>query len=130
PLCPNGVLVRSDDAAIDELDVPVHRPGRVRLPLDGREDPVPEPGLPPAPEPAVHRRPRAVPLRQVAPGRPGPLAPQDAVDDPPMVRVWPARLRPLRRQERLQPLPLLVGQLSSMAHANRGANSGPPIWSL
>jgi len=112
------MLVRSDDRPIDEVDAPVHLPGFVRLLLDGREDPIPDPSLPPAPESAVHRRPRAVPLRQVSPRRPGPFAPQDAIDDPSMVGIRPTPLRLLGWEQRLEPLPLLVGQLSSVAHAD------------
>jgi hypothetical protein len=130
PLGAGGVRVGADDAASDEGDAPVDRPGRSFRLLDGRAEPVPEPGLPPAPAAAGHLRPGAGPVRPVAPRRPGPPSPHDAVDDPPMARVRPARLRPLRRPERLEPLPLLVGELSPGAHADRRANSGPPIWSL
>jgi len=124
------MLVRPNHRPIHELDAPVHLPSLVPMLLDGREDPIPDPGLAPPPEPAVHRRPRAIPLRQIAPGRARPLSPDDGVDDPPMLHVRSAPLRSLGRQQRLQPFPLLVGQLSSMAHADCGAISGPPIWSF
>jgi len=124
------MLVRANDGPVHEVDTPVHRAGGVRLPLDGRQDPIPDPGHPPPPQPAGHGRPRTIPLRQIPPRCAGPQAPQDAIDDPPMVHVRPARLRFLRREVRLQSLPLLVAQLSSVSHANGGANSGPPIWLL
>ena len=48
----------------------------------------------------------------------GSLSPQNPVDDPSVVDVGPTPLRPLGREQRLQPLPLLVGQLSSVSHAD------------
>ena len=130
PLCTSGVLVRAEHAPIDDVATPVPLPGRIGLRLDGGEDPLPAPGLPPAPEPAGHGRPGAVPFGKVPPRRPGPLPPHDAVDDLAMVGLRATRLGLLGRERRFQPLPLRVGALSSVSHTKGGATSAPPLWSL
>jgi len=57
-----------------------------------------DPGPAPAPEALVHRHPLAILLRHVAPRRPGADAPQDAIDDRPVVAGWAVPAAPLRRQ--------------------------------
>jgi hypothetical protein len=81
--------------------------------------PVPDAGPLPAAEAGVHGLPLAVPLRQVAPGGAGLQAPEDAVDDRLVVQVRLADRRLLRRQVRLQLVPLLVGQFVSPYHPPR-----------
>ena len=56
-------MVRADDGPVDEGDAPVDLPGGIRRLLDRREDPIPAPGLAPAPDAAGHRRPWPIPLR-------------------------------------------------------------------
>src|SRR5581483_6383819 len=52
PLCPGCVLMGTDDGAIDEMEVPVHLTGLVRLLLQGGQDAVPDAGRAPAIEAA------------------------------------------------------------------------------
>jgi len=62
------MLVRPDDRAIHEMDVPIELAGGIRLPLDRREHLVPDAGQAPAAKAAVDGGPRAVPLGYVSPG--------------------------------------------------------------
>lgn len=48
--------------------------------------------------------------RQVAPRGPRAHDPEDAAEHPPVVMAWPPNRWSLRRQERLDRLPLCVGQ--------------------
>jgi hypothetical protein len=107
------VLVRADDAGVDEVQAPIDLALRVRLGLQRGEDPVPDPGLAPAVEPARDGADRAVALGQVAPRRAGAQDPQDAAHDPAVVVVRPPGPRPLRRQQGLQPRPLPVTQVET-----------------
>src|SRR5690349_1859133 len=91
--------------AVDHDEVTIVR-GRNRL-----KDAVPHPGLTPAHEAIVAGRRRPIPLRDVAPRRAGAEAPQDAVEHTAIVHPWHAA--GLVRQERLDDLPLEIGQLMS-----------------
>ncbi|GAA4053687.1 hypothetical protein GCM10022214_00250 [Actinomadura miaoliensis] len=80
------------------------------------DDPRPHSRPLPAAEQSVHRLPGAVALRYVPPRRTGPHPPPDPIDELPF--------RPLRRptrlsgdwQQRLQPRPLLIGQVEPPRH--------------
>src|SRR5215208_3622486 len=82
-----------------------------RLRLQRRQYPVPYTRRAPAVEPARYRPDRAITLGQVAPRRTGAQDPQNAVQDGAVGVARPARARPLGRQQRLQPPPLLVRQI-------------------
>jgi hypothetical protein len=103
-----------DDGAVDEMDAPVQPSGGILFLLDGRQQPVPDPGQPPAAEPAVDGAPGAVPLRQVAPGGAGAELPEDAVEEEAVVLGRLAGLRLLGRQQRGQPSPLRLGEVATM----------------
>ena len=81
--------------------------------LDGREDPVPDPGQRPAAEARVHRRPgpyRSGRSRQGAPVASFHRIPLTSADR----RAAPSR--PMGRQQRPQPLPLGIAQLMPSSH--------------
>ena len=91
-----------------------HRDGAVASLGHSVENAVPDAGRPPPDDAVVERRPRPVPLRHVAPRRPGPEAPQDAVDHAPVVDRRDAPR--LGRQLRLETArPALVGSCRSMS---------------
>lgn len=104
------VLVCSGDGRID-ADVPHDFAGRVGERLHSGEHLRPHPGALPAPEQAVDRLPRSVPVRNVPLRASCADAPPDPVDE---LAFRPLR-RPTRllspRQQRLQPCPLRVGQI-------------------
>src|ERR1700759_2398491 len=64
-----GVLMRTNDGGIHEVEVPVDLAALVRLGLQIRQDALPDPGLAPAVEPARHGTHRAIAPRQVTPRR-------------------------------------------------------------
>src|SRR5215203_4770488 len=112
---PSSVLVSAHHGGVD-ADLPGDQPARVRLGLQGGEDPPPGAVALPAPKQPVHHLPRAIAGGHVPPWPAGPGPPADPVDQLPLApRRWPARLLALG-QQRLQPGPLLVGQVSS-SHA-------------
>src|SRR5690349_6385559 len=93
-----GVLMRTNDGGIHEVEVPVDLAALVRLGLQVREDALPDPGLAPAVEPARYGAHRAVAPRQVAPQRAAAMDPQNAVQNLPVVLVRPPGPGLLRRQ--------------------------------
>jgi hypothetical protein len=98
-----------DDGAINIVQIPIELAARLGLLLDGVKHVRPEAGPLPAVEATRHGAPGAIARGQVAPGGAGAQNPSDAVHDAAMVYGWPARLRLLGREQRLQPLPLGVG---------------------
>lgn len=90
---------------------------------DGRHL-VPDPRFVPAVELGRYHPNRAVALGQAAPRRPRAPNPQDAGDDPALVVVRPPGARPRRRQQRLQPFPLPLGQIKT-SHRPRSGHPGP-----
>ena len=113
PAGAGGVLVGADDRGVHEMQVPVDLAPRVRLGLQRGQGPVPHPRLAPAVEPARDGADRPVSFGQVAPRRARAQHPQDAVHDPAVVVVRPPGARPLRREQRRQPLPLPIGQVEA-----------------
>src|SRR5579884_4056168 len=111
PAGAGGVLMGANDGGIDKVQAPGDRAAGVGLGLQGRQNALPDPGLPPAVEPARHRSHRPIAFRQVAPRRPGAVDPQDAVHDPAIIMVRSSRLELLWRQHPGDLLPLLVCQL-------------------
>ena len=109
-----GVLMRPDDRTVDEPHFPVHGALRLGGSLELLQELLPE-ALPlPAAQPVMTGLPGAVALGQIPPGSAGAQDPQDPVDDPPVVFIgMPALARPLRRQQRLQAVPLGIRQVSA-----------------
>jgi len=102
------------DGAIDEMEVPVHPPGLIRLLLQRGHDTLPQASGPPAVEAAGDGLVAAVALWQVLPGGAGTQNPVDAIDDRPMVVIGPPGPRFLGRQQGRQARPLLVGKVIAM----------------
>jgi hypothetical protein len=100
------------DGGVD-ADVPGDQPSRVRLGLQTGEDLLPGAVALPAAEQPVDGLPRSVPCGHIAPRRARAGPPADPVDQLSLAPPgWPARLLALG-QQRLQPGPLLVGEVSS-----------------
>ena len=98
------------------MDAPVEFTSRIGTLLDRRQEPFPDSGASPPLKAAVDRGPRPIPLGQVPPRRPRAQDPQDPIEDTPMVGGGPSRVR-LFGEQRLQPLPLFIGQFMSPSHA-------------
>lgn len=78
-----------------------------------RCDRLPDAGLAPSSEALIDRHPLAVLLRQVAPRRSGPDAPQDAVHDPPIVERRAALATAFGRQKILEQSPFGLAQIAA-----------------
>ncbi len=81
PFWPRRMLVGPNAAAVDHRQEPFRGIVIRRLGLHRGQQPTPWPGVPPALEPAIHRLPGAVPLRQISPRGAGPQHLEDAVED-------------------------------------------------
>ena len=79
----------------------------------GRGDRFPDAGLAPSSEALINRHPLALLLRQIAPRRSCPNAPQDAIDDLPIVERGPALASSLRRQKGFEQTPLRFAQVAA-----------------
>ena len=78
-----------------------------------RCDGFPNTGLAPSSEALIDRHPLAVLLRQIAPRRTGSDAPQDAIDDLPIVERRTALASTLGRQKILEQAPLGLAQIAA-----------------
>ena len=107
------MLVGSHDRAIDIVNRPMHLTRGIGLLLDGRKEALPDTSFAPTIEAAGHRAPEAIAFREITPGGASAQNPQDAIDDHSMVRSGPAGFGFLRGQQRLEPLPLRVGEFFS-----------------
>jgi hypothetical protein len=105
-----GVLVGTDAGGVDDDD-PLQVAERVRLGLRVGQQLILGAVLAPADQPVVAGLPRAVPLRQVAPRRPGPELPQDPVQDGAVIPPAPAALA-VAWQQRRKLRPCLAGHLA------------------
>lgn len=105
PFCTGGMLMRTHDGACCIMDCPVQFPGLVGFCWTA--DAVPDLGLAPTLKPAVYRRPRPIPLRQIPPWRTRRRI-HKSIQYAPVVCRQSSRPCFLWWQERLQPLPLLV----------------------
>ena len=104
------MLVGSNDRAIDIVNGPVALALGIGLLRHGLKETLPETRFAPAIETAGHRAPRTIAFRQSAPRGTGAQHPQDAVEDASMIQSGSTRLRFLRWKQRLEPLPLRVGE--------------------
>jgi hypothetical protein len=124
-----GVLMGPDHRGID-ADLPDDQPLGVGLGLQVGEDLLPGAVALPAAKQPIHRLPRPVAGGGVPPRLPGPGPPADPIDQLALAPGgWPAGLL-TPRQQRLQPGPLLVGQVPSshprsMAPDPPTSESGP-----
>jgi hypothetical protein len=104
----------ADGSAIDEVQLPIKLAGGIGLLGERIKEALEDAGFLPAIEAAGHRAPGAIALGQVPPGGPGTQDPQEAVQDAPVIDRRPTRARCLGREQRLQPLPLGIGQIASV----------------
>ena len=104
------MLVGSHDRAIDIVHGPVDLARGIGLLRHGLKETLPETRFAPAIETAGHRAPRTRAFRHIAPRGTGAQHPQDAVEDASMIQSRSTRLRFLRWKQRLEPLPLRVGE--------------------
>ena len=104
----------SDHGAIEIMEVPVELARRVGLGLHRHQQLMPDTSLLPTVEAAGYGTPRAIALGQIPPGSSGAQYPEDAIEDASMIDGRSAGLRFLWGEQRLQPLPLCIGQLSSV----------------
>ena len=105
-----GMLVGSNDRAIDRVHGPVDLALGIGLLLHGLKETLPDTRFAPAIETAGHRAPRTRAFRHIAPRGTGAQHPQDAVEDASMIQSGSTRLRFLRWKQRLEPLPLRIGE--------------------
>ena len=103
-----------------EMQAPIHPALTVGAGLQGFQDALPNPRPAPAIEPAGDGTERAIPLRQVPPRRSAAGDPQHAVDHASVRVVRAASARLFGRKQRLQPLPLRVGQFIAPHSAQIG----------
>jgi hypothetical protein len=104
----------SDHGAIDIMHIPVQLAMGVGLGLHCREELLPDASPLPAVEAAGDRAPRAIALGQIPPGSPGAQNPENAIEDTSMINSRSTGLGFLWREQRLEPLPLRIGQVSSV----------------
>ena len=107
------MLMRSNDRAIDIVNVPVESALGIGLLLDSLKERLPDTGFLPAIETASHRAPTSKTLGQITPGGTRTEDPQDATDDASMIQSRSTGFRLLRRKQRFEPLPLRMGQFFS-----------------
>ena len=98
---PSRMLVRSDDSAIDIVEIPVELLCGIGALLDRGKEASPEARLAPAIKTAGDGAPGAVPLRQVTPGGAGTQEPEDTVEDASVIGSWAAGFGLLRRKQGL-----------------------------
>lgn len=80
---------------------------------EGRGDRLPDAGLAPSSEALIDRHPVAVLLGDVSPRRSGPNAPQDAIDDLPVIERGAAFAATLRRQKGFEQSPFGFVQIAA-----------------
>jgi hypothetical protein len=112
--CTGSVLVGTNDGAIDEMDAPIKVACTIGLGLERRKDVVPDAFLAPAIVTTRDRADGTIALRQRWPGCAGAQDPQDAVDNPTMIFIWPTSMRFLRWEQRLEARPLFVCEIMSV----------------
>ena len=115
------MLVGANDGAVDMMQAPVELPLGICLLLEVGQDAVPNAGPSPAIEAGGDCLPRPVLLGQIAPGSTGPIEPQQAIEDGTVILGRAATSCLLWWKQRPQPLPLLVGQISS-AHTSESTH--------
>jgi len=91
------MLVCPDGGAIDGDHGPGQVPFLVGAALQLLQQALPDAALLPAPEAGIASLPRAIALREVAPRRPGAQAPEDAIQNGPVIHVGPTAGAVLRR---------------------------------
>ena len=96
------------------MDFPVDLAIGVGLRLDCRQELTPDASLLPAVEAAGHGTPRAIAFGQIPPGSPSAQNPENPIENAAMIDGWTTCLRFLWGEQRLQPLPLRMGQISSV----------------
>ncbi len=109
PFSGGRLLMGSHDRAVE------HEVGTVAVLRQCFEDPLPYPRLGPTREALVNRLPLAMALRKVLPSGARAKHPQNTPDKKPVVSPRLARIAGLAQKQGLNPFPLLVAQLVSLA---------------
>ena len=107
-LRPGRVLMRAHGRAVDKVDFPLDIIVLIGLHLQLLKDALPQSFFAPLVEAAIDRLPGPIPFWQVPPGGTSTQDPKDSIDDLPVVGPWATGFRFLRRQQRLDLLPLFV----------------------
>ena len=110
-----GVLMRAHDCSVDR-DCPVRALTHVAVAAQLIQDLFPGSITRPAAMPVVDRLPTPVLGGQIPPRQPAAGPPEHPVENLPMVSPLPATARRAVRQQRLQPSPLLIGQIVTIKH--------------
>ena len=108
------MLVGADDGAIDDMEVPIELTSGLSPLLQRVKQRLEDTGLLPAGEAAGYRPPRAIARRPVVPGGASAQNPEQAIEDAAMVGGRSARPWFWRWEQRSEPLPLSVGEVSSV----------------
>lgn len=111
-------MVRPNNGAVDHVDFPVDLTVLIAVFLNLGKQLSPQALSLPAVEAGTHRLPVTVALREIAPGRSGPLEPEDAVEDGAVIQRGATRPRSLRWEQWSQLAPLLISQLITPNHAS------------
>jgi len=106
--------MHTDDRGINDRELVVEVGG------EGVKDLRPHAAFGPTQESRVHRLPFRIPLREIAPRGAAPQHPKDCVEHLPVRPRSTASSAMIRRQQILDPLPLLLSQLVAMRY-HRGA---------
>ena len=104
----------SDHGAIEIMAIPVQLAMGVGLGLHRREELLPDASPLPAIEATGDGAPRTIAFGQIPPRGPGAQNPEHAVEDASMIDSRPAGLGFLWKEQRLEPLPVRVGQIASV----------------
>jgi hypothetical protein len=80
----SGVLMRTNDGTVDEVDRPIEPAFAIGLALQGDEETLPDASASPAREPTGDRLPGSIVWWQVTPGSSCRQDPKHAIDDPAM----------------------------------------------
>jgi len=108
------MLMRLNDRAVDMMEAPIQVARRVGLLLQVGQDSIPDAGSSPAIQAGRNGLPRTVLRGQVTPRRSRADQLQQAIEDTAVVLRRPTTSRALGREQRPQPLPLVVGKVSSV----------------
>lgn len=111
------MLMGAAHGAIAAVPVLIELTGGIGLLLQGVTQPLKDARFPPRVEAAGPRPPGTITLRQVVPRSASTENPQHAVKDATMVDGWSPRLWFLWGTQRVEPLPLRVGQVASVHSA-------------
>ena len=112
--CPSGLLLRSDDRAIDQVNRPIQLASGLGLLRQGRSEVRKDASALPAVEAASDGAPRTIPFGQISPGSASTEDPEDPIEDRAVIMGGSPDRGLLGWEQWLQPLPLHVSQIASV----------------